>query len=493
MAGFRLIELAKPFLPLLPEVELPYEKIGFDDKVVYTIIAALIYVFGQFPLVGMAKAPVEEVSSPVLDPIYFLRGAFAAEPKTLLEFGIFPVVSSALVMQVLAGLKLVKVNFKVRQDRELFQSCTKLFSILQYFVLANVFIFSGYYGSDLTVFQIALLNVQLVLAGFFVTLLVEVIDKGYGFTSGSMAITAVTIATNFVGDVFGVNQLPVDSEGHTEAQGAVINLLQSMRSSHKSFLGGIVGAFNRDYLPNLTTTLLVVVLAAAVCLLNNFRVELAIRSTRTRGVNNVYPIRLLYIGGLSVLFSYVILFYIHIAAFVLVQLVAGNDPSSVIYKIVGGYASSNNLLYVPQFPLSLLTPPKSVWDCVTRQPLTPMTFTTFLVLTGAWFANLWQRISGSSARDISAQFKEQGITLTGHREQGISKELEKIVPVASTTGAAVLAVLVAVGELLGLKGKGASIILGVSCGFSLLELITVEYQQSGGQSALTQVLGVSGA
>ncbi|CEP64722.1 Ssh1p LALA0_S13e01552g [Lachancea lanzarotensis] len=496
MAGFRLIELAKPFAPLLPEVELPYEKIGFDDKVVYTICAALIYVFGQFPLAGLAKnSGLEEQGSAgaVLDPIYFVRGVFAAEPKTLLEFGIFPVVSSALIMQVLAGLKLVRVNFKVRQDRELFQTSTKLFAILQYVVLANVFIFSGYYGTALSVFQIVLLNLQLAAAGLFVTLLVEVIDKGYGFASGAMAITTINIATNFAADVLGVNQILVDSEGHREAQGAVINLFQSLRSSHKTIVGGIVGAFNRDYLPNLTTSLLVIALAGAVCLLNNFRFELPIRSTRARGVNNVYPIRLLYVGGLSVLFSYVLLFYIHILAFILVQVVARNDPSSLLYKIIGGYASSNNLLYVPQFPLSLLTPPKSFIECLTRQPFTPFVFSAFMIVTGIWFAGLWQAISGASARDISVQFKDQGITLTGHREQGITKELEKIVPVASTTGAGILAILVVVGELLGLKGKGASIIVGVSGAFSLLELITAEFQQSGGQSALTQVLGVTGA
>lgn len=356
-------------------------------------------------------------------------------------------------------------------------------------MLANVFIFSGYYGNELSVVQIAALNVQLVTAGFFTTLLVEVIDKGYGFASGAMAITTVSICTNFVADVFGVRQFPVDSEGHTEAQGAVINLFQSLRASHKTFAGAILNAFNRDYLPNLTTALLVVGLAALVCLFTNYRLELPIRSTRARGINNVFPIRLFYIGGLSVLFSYVVLFYIHVAAFVLIQLVARNDPSSIIYKIVGGYASHNNLLYVPQFPLSLLTPPKSLVECITRQPLTPVVFTAFLVLTGIWFAGLWQQISGSSARDISEQFKEQGITLTGKREQGITKELEKIVPVAATTGAITLAIMVAAGELLGLKGKGAGIIVGVSGGFALLELITVEYQQSGGQSSLAQVLG----
>lgn len=479
--------MAKPFLPLLPEVELPYEKIGFDDKIVYTLISGLIFLFAQFPLAGISKE-----STNVLDPIYFLRSIFASEPKTLLEFGLFPVVSSALIMQLLAGLKLIKVNFKLRQDRELFQSTTKLFAIAQYFVLANIFIFSGYYGNNLSLTAIVLLNLQLVGAGFFVTLLVEVVDKGHGFASGAMAITTITIATNFVADVLGINQFPVDDEGHTEPQGALINLLQSLRASHKTYTGAVVGAFNRDYLPNLTTAFLVVGLAAAVCLLQNYRIELPIRSTRARGTTNVYPIRLLYIGGLSIWFSYVILFYVHIAAFSLVQLVAKNDPTSIIYKIVGGYAPVNNLLYVPQFPLSLLTPPKSFLECLIRQPLTLITFTAFLVGTGAWFATNWQAISGSSARDIAQQFKEQGITLMGRREQSVAKELDKVVPVASAAGAVSLALIVSAGELLGLKGKGASIVLGVTGTFALLELITMDYQQSGGQSALAQVLGAPG-
>lgn len=483
----RLIDVAKPFLPILPEVELPYEKIPFDDKIVYTLISALIYLFAQFPLAGISKEP-----STVLDPLYFLRGVFAAEPKTLLEFGVFPVVSSALLLQLFAGLKLIKVNFKIRQDRELFQTLTKLLSIVQYFILANVFIFSGYYGNNLSLLAIVLLNLQLVAAGVIVTLLVEVIDKGYGFGSGAMAISAVVISTNLVADTFGITQFPVDDEGHTEPQGAVINLLQGLRAKHKTFLGGIVSAFNRDYLPNLATTLLVLAIGAVVCFLQNYRVELSIRSTRARGMNNIYPIRLLYIGGLSVLFSYIVLFYIHIVAFALIQLVANNNPESVICKVTGGYAPVNNLLYVPQFPLSLLTPPKSLYECITRQPLTLVVFATFLLTTGTWFASVWQSISGSSARDIALQFKDQGITLTGRREQSVAKELDKVVPVASATGAAALALLVTFGEILGLKGKAAGIVIGVTSGFSILELITMDYQQSGGQSALAQVLGAPG-
>ncbi|CAL9736289.1 sec sixty-one protein homolog [Monosporozyma servazzii] len=485
MAGFRLIDSVKPFLPFLPEVELPYEKLQFDDRVLYTVFISLVYLFAQLPLAGIEKDIVTSIN----DPIYFLRSAFAAEPRSLLEFGIFPIISSALIMQLLSGLKIIKVNFKLQKDRELFQSFTKLITFIQYFFLTNIFILAGYYGTDLTIFQVALLNFQLVGAGVVATLLIEIIDKGFGFTSGPMIINTVVIATNTIADIIGVSQIKIDDQGNTEAQGALINLVQGFRAKHKTLVGAVVSAFNRDYLPNLTTAVLVLTIGAIVCYFQNFRVELPIRSTRARGMNNVYPVRLFHVASLSVSFSYTLLFYIHITAFTLITLVGKNDPSNIVCKILGHYNDVNNILAVPTFPLSVFTPPRSFFGGLIEAPLSFVVFPAFVLVTGVWFAYKWQAISGQSAYDLAKEFKEQGLTLAGRREQNVGKELDKSIPLASATGAAVLAIITIAGELLGLKGKAASMVIGVCGGFSLLELITLEYQQAGGNSALSQVLG----
>ncbi|CDO95298.1 unnamed protein product [Kluyveromyces dobzhanskii CBS 2104] len=477
---FRLIDLAKPFLAFVPEIELPYDNLPFDDKIVFTLTTALIYLFGQFPLAAIAKGSVS-----VKDPIFFLRGVFAAEPRTLLEFGIFPPIATALILQLLAGFKLIKVNFSQRKDRELFQTLIKIVSIATYAVLANIFIASGYYGEDLSLVAKLLINAQLIGAGFFVTLLIEVIDKGHGFASGAMAIVAISLSTGLVDDLFGIQQIPIDQDGNKEPRGAIINLIQGFRAKHKTLLGAIVNAFQRDYLPNLTTGLLVVVLGGVVCYLQNVRNELSIKSTKVRGMVNVYPIRLLYTGGLSILFSYCVLFYVHILGFVVIQLIGGNKEGSIINTLMGGYESTE-FFYLARFPLSLLTPPTSFFALL-QQPLTLFTFTAFLIITGVWFATNWQEISGSSSRDVAKQFKEQGVTLAHHREE--SKDLIKIIPVASATGAAALAVLVAAGELLGLKGKGAGIAVAISSAFAILEVVTVDFQQNGGQSSIAQMLG----
>ncbi|CAB4254563.1 similar to Saccharomyces cerevisiae YBR283C SSH1 Subunit of the Ssh1 translocon complex [Maudiozyma barnettii] len=484
MAGFRLIDLAKPFLPILPEVEIPYEKISFDDKMVYTIFTGLIYLFAQFPLAGLRKDDVPAVN----DPLYFLRGVFAAEPRTILEFGLLPIFASGIILQLLAGLKVIKVNFKVKADRELFQSLTKLFSIFQYFVLANIFIFSGYYGSNLSIAQMVVINIQLVMGGLFACLLTEVIDKGFGLGAGAMIINTIAVSTNLVSDTLGVAQITVDAEGNNEAQGALVNLIQGLRAKHRTLFGGIISAFNRDYLPNMTTTFLVIALGGFVCYLQNYRYEIAIRSTRARGTNQMYPIQLIYTGCLSVIFSYVCLFYIHIGAFILIQIIAKNNQENIICKVLGHYENVNNIIAAPTFPLSMLTPPRSLVGGITEQPLSFVVYTLFMVSTGVWFATKWQAISGRSARDIARDFKEQSITLLGRREQNMAKELGKVIPTAATTGAAILAIVAVAGELLGLKGKGAGMVVGVSGGFSLLEIVSLDFQQNGGESNLGNIL-----
>ena len=65
-------------------------------------------------------------------------------------------------------------------------------------------------------------------------------------------------------------------------------------------------SFFRIQLPNLTQFYISLASILIVVALQNFRIELPIRSTKVRGMNNVFPIRLLYTGGLPVLFAFTV-------------------------------------------------------------------------------------------------------------------------------------------------------------------------------------------
>merc|ERR550537_2167874 len=100
---FRFLELVRPVMCVLPEVQQPDRKVPFREKVLWTIITLFIFlVCCQIPLYGI-KATKSS------DPFYWMRVILASNRGTLMELGISPIVPSGLVMQLLAGAKIIEV------------------------------------------------------------------------------------------------------------------------------------------------------------------------------------------------------------------------------------------------------------------------------------------------------------------------------------------------------------------------------------------------
>ncbi|XP_040930472.1 protein transport protein Sec61 subunit alpha-like [Gossypium hirsutum] len=111
--GFRVLHLVRPFLSFLPEVQSADRKIPFREKVICTVVSLFIFlVCSQLPLYGIH-------STTGADPFYWMRVILASNRGTIMELGITPIVTSGLVMQLLAGSKIIEVDNSVREDRAL--------------------------------------------------------------------------------------------------------------------------------------------------------------------------------------------------------------------------------------------------------------------------------------------------------------------------------------------------------------------------------------
>jgi hypothetical protein len=101
------------------------------------------------------------------DPFYWMRVILASNRGTLMELGISPIVTAGLVMQLLAGAKIIDVNQGVREDRALFTGAQKLFGILITIGEAVAYVLSGMYGevNDLGAGNAILIILQLFFAG----------------------------------------------------------------------------------------------------------------------------------------------------------------------------------------------------------------------------------------------------------------------------------------------------------------------------------------
>lgn len=106
-------------MSILPEVSAPERKVPFESRVMWTaIVLAIFLVSSQIPLYGI-------VSSDSSDPLYWMRVILASNRGTLMELGISPIVTSGMIMQLLAGANLVEVDFSLKEDRALFGGAQK--------------------------------------------------------------------------------------------------------------------------------------------------------------------------------------------------------------------------------------------------------------------------------------------------------------------------------------------------------------------------------
>merc|ERR550539_501264 len=109
----------------------------------------------QIPLFGI-------MSSDSADPFYWIR----------------VIVASGLIMQLLAGAKLIEVG-DTPKDRALFNGAQKLFGMVITVGQAIVYVLTGMYGdpSDIGAGVCLLIIIQLFVAGLIVLLLDELLQK----------------------------------------------------------------------------------------------------------------------------------------------------------------------------------------------------------------------------------------------------------------------------------------------------------------------------
>ena len=93
----------------------------------WTAVTLLIFlVCSQVPLYGI-------MSSDSSDPLYWMRVILASNRGTLMELGITPIVTSGMIMQLLAGANLIDVDFSLKEDRALFSGAQKREFLISYY------------------------------------------------------------------------------------------------------------------------------------------------------------------------------------------------------------------------------------------------------------------------------------------------------------------------------------------------------------------------
>jgi len=247
--GFRFLNLIKPVMCVLPEVAPPDRRIPFKEKLLWTSISLFVFlVCCQIPLYGMLQ-------SKSADPLYWMRVILASNRGTLMELGISPIITSGMVMQLLAGSRIIDVDQSLKEDRMLFQGAQKLFGMLITLGEAVAYVMSGMYGDlrQLGAGNAILIIIQLFFAGIIVILLDELMQKGYGMGSGVSLFIATNLCESIIWKAFSPTTMNSPGKG-TEFEGAIVATFHFLASKTDK-VQAVKEAFYRQSAPNLTNLL----------------------------------------------------------------------------------------------------------------------------------------------------------------------------------------------------------------------------------------------
>ena len=229
----------------------------------------------QIPIYGVKTAKSN-------DPFYWMRVILASNRGTLMELGISPIITSGMVMQLLAGARLIEVNQSLKEDAPSSRRRRKLFGILITIGEAVAYVGSGMYGqvSELGLGNCVLIVAQLVFAGFVVLILDELLQKGYGLGSGISLFIATNICENVIWKAF--SPRPSILVRARSSKGAVVAFFHLMMTRIDK-ARALAEALYRTNLPNLTNLLATGLIFVVVIYFQGWRVDLPVKYQKHRG------------------------------------------------------------------------------------------------------------------------------------------------------------------------------------------------------------------
>ncbi len=428
-------------------------------KLKWSACALLLYlVASQVPLYGIAVTASG-------DAYYLMRMIMASNRSTLMELGVSPIITSGMIIQLLVGTKIIELDTSLESDQKLINTATKVLGILITIGSALAFVLGGQYGpvETLGAFRCVLLVAQLVVAGFVVLMLDDLLGKGWGLGSGLNLFIVTNVCEGVVWAC--LSPLTVQTGSAPQFEGALINLVHSIWAEPNKFKA-IYGAFFRSDFPNMAGVLATFTIFAAVSYVqgwqNNTIKIVPIKQQGGRGTTqkNPYPIKLFYASTMPI----ILLSALTSSLYFMSQLLFRRYPKNPLVRLMGIWDDSARGSR-PVWGLSyLLSPPKSI-AAVLTEPFHSVFYIVFMLVTCALFALAWVEISGQGPPAVKKMLEKRGAKVHGVKKGDLANKIRT----AAALGGMAVATLFIAADLLGAIGSGTGVLMAVTIIFDMWE------------------------
>jgi protein transport protein SEC61 subunit alpha len=454
----RFLSLFKPIGRVLPEIKKPERKVSFNEKIFWTALVLVIFlVMTEIPLFGVSKAASDQFGS--------LRVIFASNRGTLMELGIGPIVTAGLILQLLAGSSIIQCDMSNSEDRGLFTSASKVFTILLTGIQSGAYILSGMYGTSLAGPTVLIIFLQLIITGVIVMLMDELVQKGWGLGSGISLFIMAGVAQNIVWSAF------------SPPNGLFVGSLSALLGHQQTLVQWAFGSASGVY-PSLLGFFATIAVFLIVIYLQGIRIELPMSYAGYKGFRSRYPIKLLYVSNLPVIFASALFANVYFFSQLLWSQFGRPAPgTNLFFQFIGDY--KQNVTSGSVTPVGGLayyvTAPRNIQNVIAA-PLQAAAYLAIIIVFCAVFSLIWLEVGGLGPSKVAQQLMDSGMQIPGYRRSGrpIEAILKRYIPVVTVLGGIIVGLVAGLSDFLGAFGSGTGILLSVGIIYQYYELLMRE-------------------
>ncbi|MBI4210146.1 MAG: preprotein translocase subunit SecY [Candidatus Diapherotrites archaeon] len=444
----------KPIYSLLPEVKAPEEKQPIKKRLLWTAIALLLFfIMGNIEVIGISAQRSGQLEQ--------LQVVLASKIGSIITVGIGPIVLASIILQLLIGGGIVKLDLSDPKDKAEFTGMQKLLAIIVSFFEASVYVLTGFLAPAEGMFLLVVLQIAI---GSIILLYLDEVVSRYGVGSGIGLFIAGGVAGDIIWGIFSPLDPSTSGISFADGSGLLFVFLREITSN-------VVNAFVA-LLPVLFTLAIFFVVVYA----EGIHVNIPITMGR-RGTGGRYPVKFLYVSNMPVILAVALFANIRIWA----TLIAGKVP--VLDTIMNGLAT----IVIPPYGLVQELALNGFSPEIPMQMLNSITGLQFIGLGGniihailyiivltvvcVIFGKFWIELGGQGPERVAAQLDRAGMYIPGFRRDPrvIRQVLDRYIPTITILGSAFVGVLAGIADLTGAIGSGTGILLTVGIVYRLYE------------------------
>ncbi len=469
MAG-KFIKFFSPFVRVMPEVKQPQREVSFKEKMIWTALVLVIYIV-------MSNIQLFKPSGSLTtgtDALYWMRIILASNRGTLTELGIGPIVTAGLIMQLLLGSKLIKIDMSDPYDRSMFSGSQKVLSLFMTIFTAIMYIVGGQFGS-LTFEDSIFIFLQLALSGLIIILLDEILQKGWGLGSG----ISLFIAAGIAGQIFW-NLFSFINADKGIARGIVIAFFQVIFDNNPDT--NLNDILIRQNVPNILGLVTTIIVFLIVVWFESTKVEIPLQYAGYRGFKGKYPMKLLYVSNIPVILVNALYSNFLLIGQILLSdtgLLRGGFIPEFWLDLLGKFTvegAGETSRLVPSFGLLYWISPPYGLEALVADPFRAVVYLIVFILLCVGLGKVWVSVSGMGPKEISEQIIDSGMQIPGFRrsEKIIEKILKRYIPTLIVLNGIIIAVLSFTADGLGALTSGTGLLIAIGIIHQYAETISKE-------------------